>query len=192
MSHATKDWRALCAARKQRQLDAIPKQWTIHPPPHHSAHPNVLDVPKTCGLLTARELDITDTVNVVTLLDNLRTGQWSSVEVTTAFYKRAIVAHQLVSSSHSYLCIPIQLPSNAVFLDQLLDRDLHRPGAFPRTGSRYISPNPRKAHRTFAWSPNLSQGPVLPQRHGDHHGYFIFISSCTSQSRIYPQAMQVG
>ncbi|CDO71743.1 hypothetical protein BN946_scf184920.g27 [Trametes cinnabarina] len=88
------DWKALCAARKQRQLEQIPKEWTITPPP--DTQRNVLDVPRTCGLLTARELEITDTVNVDILLDKLRTGQWSSVEVTTAFYKRAIIAQQLV------------------------------------------------------------------------------------------------
>lgn len=90
------DWKALCAERKQRQLGLIPKEWTITLPP--DSQRNVLDVPRTCGLLTARELDITDTVNVAILLDNLRTGQWSSVEVTTAFYKRAIIAQQLVCS----------------------------------------------------------------------------------------------
>ncbi|KAI0358840.1 general amidase [Trametes cingulata] len=90
-----KDWRALCAERKQRQLEQIPEEWTITPPPDDQR--NVLDVPRTCGLLTARELEITDTVNVDILLDRLRTGHWSSVEVTTAFYKRAIVAHQLTN-----------------------------------------------------------------------------------------------
>ncbi|PIL30761.1 hypothetical protein GSI_06929 [Ganoderma sinense ZZ0214-1] len=109
-SETVKDWRALCAARKQRQLHAIPGDWSIHPPPHDPSHPNVLNVPQTCGLLTARELDITDTVNVETLLDNLRTGQWSSVEVTTAFYKRAIVAHQLTN------CL------TEIFIDQALAR----------------------------------------------------------------------
>ncbi|EIW65189.1 general amidase [Trametes versicolor FP-101664 SS1] len=89
------DWKTLCAERKQRQLDLIPKEWTITLPP--DSQRNVLDVPRTCGLLSARELDITDTVNVAILLDNLRTGQWSSVEVTTAFYKRAIIAQQLTN-----------------------------------------------------------------------------------------------
>ncbi|KAL1952417.1 hypothetical protein VTO73DRAFT_1566 [Trametes versicolor] len=89
------DWKTLCTERKQRQLDLIPKEWTITLPP--DSQRNVLDVPRTCGLLTARELDITDTVNVAILLDNLRTGLWSSVEVTTAFYKRAIIAQQLTN-----------------------------------------------------------------------------------------------
>ncbi|KAI9065795.1 general amidase [Trametes sanguinea] len=89
------NWQALCAARKQRQLEQIPKEWTITPPP--DSQRNVLDVPRTCGLLTPRELEITDTVDVDVLLDKLRTGQWSSVEVTTAFYKRAIIAQQLTN-----------------------------------------------------------------------------------------------
>ena len=88
------DWKALCAARKQRQLEQIPKEWTISLPPDNQR--NVLDIPSTCGLLSPRELEITDTVNVDILLDKLRTAQWSSVEVTTAFYKRAIIAQQLV------------------------------------------------------------------------------------------------
>lgn len=55
-------------------------------------------MPATSGLLSARELEITDTLDFETLLSNLANGIWSSVEVTTAFYKRAIIAHQLASS----------------------------------------------------------------------------------------------
>ncbi len=87
-------WQDLCTARKQRQTDSIPQEWFIQVPPEEQR--NVLDVPRTCGLLTARELEITDTDNVQTILDKLRTAVWSSVEVTTAFYKRAVIAHQLV------------------------------------------------------------------------------------------------
>ncbi|OBZ78579.1 Acetamidase [Grifola frondosa] len=54
-------------------------------------------VPITCGLLTTRELEITDTIDVEILLHKLRTAEWSSVDVTTAFYKRAIIAQQLTN-----------------------------------------------------------------------------------------------
>ena len=90
----SEDWKTLCAARKQRQLDAIPPQWRIDPPPEERR--NVLHVPLACGILTAREAQITETVNVETLLAKLHSAEWSSVEVTTAFYKRALVAQQLV------------------------------------------------------------------------------------------------
>ena len=88
------DWHALCAARKQRQLDLIPHEWRLQPPPDD--HRNVMDIPRSSGLLTPRELEITETVNVETILHKLATAEWSSVEVTTAFYKRAIIAQQLV------------------------------------------------------------------------------------------------
>ena len=90
-------WQDLCAARKQRQLDAIPKEWLIQTPADQQR--NVLDVPRTCGLLTPRELEITHTDNVQVLLDKLRTADWSAVEVTTAFYKRATIANQVVRAS---------------------------------------------------------------------------------------------
>ena len=89
-----KDWRALCAERKQKQIDSIPQDWIIQVP--SDKHCNVLDIPEKCGLLSARELAITNTTDVDTLLNKLATAVWSSVEVTLAFYKRAIIAHQLV------------------------------------------------------------------------------------------------
>ena len=55
-----------------------------------------MDVPELCGLLTDREVQITNTTDVEVLLGKLALGEWSSVDVTTAFYKRAIVAQQLV------------------------------------------------------------------------------------------------
>ncbi|KAI0717519.1 general amidase [Cerioporus squamosus] len=88
-------WQDLCAARKQRQQDSIPKEWLIETPPEE--HRNVLDVPRNCGLLTARELEITETDNVQTIFNKLHAAEWSSVQVTTAFYKRAINAHQLTN-----------------------------------------------------------------------------------------------
>ncbi|KAI0932940.1 hypothetical protein AcW1_000094 [Taiwanofungus camphoratus] len=89
------DWQTLCATRKRKQFDSIPSEWLIQLPSDKQS--NVLHVPAACGLLTARELEITDTVDVDTLLHKLRTAEWSSVEVTTAFYKRAIIAQQLTN-----------------------------------------------------------------------------------------------
>ena len=90
------DWQTRCAKRKQAQLDSIPKEWLIDPISEDQM--NVINVPKDCGLLSDRELEITETVDVEIILERLASGQWSSVEVTTAFYKRAIVAQQVVSS----------------------------------------------------------------------------------------------
>lgn len=87
-------WREIVRDKRARQAQSIPKDWFITCPDD-----TVLDVtrvPEQCGLLTTKELEITDTTDVALLLSKLASGEWSSVEVTTAFYKRAIVAQQLV------------------------------------------------------------------------------------------------
>lgn len=87
-------WSVLAADKKHRQQKAIPKEWLITPPPETTL--NVTGFPETCGLLTPQELAITNE-NVGILLKKLASGEWSAVDVTTAFYKRAIIAQQLVN-----------------------------------------------------------------------------------------------
>ena len=88
-------WEELCADKKRRQQEAIPKDWIITPPPDDVL--DVTGVPAQCGILNPLELEITETDDVDLILRNLASGRWSSVEVTTAYYKRAIVAQQVVS-----------------------------------------------------------------------------------------------
>lgn len=93
------NWQDIASERKRKQEDLIPPEWRIP-----SLSDDVLDVtpiPRTCGLLTGRELDITETTDVNLILSKLADGIWSAVEVTKAFYKRAIIAHQLVRTSSS-------------------------------------------------------------------------------------------
>ena len=94
-------WQDLVADKRHRQQAAIPQEWVLKAPPPQ----DVLDVrafPDTlqCGLLSDREVVITNTTDVELLLHKLASAEWSAVEVTTAFYKRAIVAQQLVSLQH--------------------------------------------------------------------------------------------
>lgn len=97
-------WQALSADRKQRQLDSIPPEWIIHVPPAHDHNSNVytrqsvMHVPETCGSLSPLDVEITNTIDIDILLGNMATARWSAVQVTTAFCKRAIIAHQLVLS----------------------------------------------------------------------------------------------
>ena len=93
---STKGWQELCAERKQKQNAQIPAEWVVTPP--SDSRGSVLDFPEKCGLLSDIELKITN-ATVDTLLGKLAIGHWSSVQVTTAFYKRAIIAHQLVRIS---------------------------------------------------------------------------------------------
>ncbi len=91
---AMSTWQERAAEKKRRQTASIPSEWLITPPADDVL--DVTDVPAGCGLLSARELEITAVNEVAVLLNKLATGEWSSVEVTTAFCKRAIIAHQLV------------------------------------------------------------------------------------------------
>jgi amidase len=92
-------WKERVADKRRRQQEAIPDDWRISAPGADVL--NVTAVPENCGLLSAEELEITNTADVAILLEKLASGAWSSVQVTTAFYKRAIVAQQLVMRQSS-------------------------------------------------------------------------------------------
>ena len=90
------DWKTLVADKLARREASIPKEWVITPPPD-----TVLDVssfPEKCGLLSEDEIEITNT-KTEDLLAKLTAGSITAVKVTTAFCKRAIIAHQLVSTN---------------------------------------------------------------------------------------------
>ncbi|KAL6309985.1 general amidase [Sparassis latifolia] len=89
-------WKEQVADKRKRQQEAIPPEWRYIDLPSNDQL-NVLDVPATCGLLTPLELEITNVSDVSVLLKQLASAQWSSVQVTTAFCKRAVIAHQLTN-----------------------------------------------------------------------------------------------
>ncbi|KAH9839323.1 general amidase [Rhodofomes roseus] len=89
-------WKSLAAEKRQRLADAIPKEWV----PSSIPGPQELDVtafPKQSRTLSGKEVKITEVTDVNALLKKLAMAEWSAVEVTTAFYKRAIIAHQLTN-----------------------------------------------------------------------------------------------
>lgn len=102
-------WKDQITDKQTRQKAAIPNEWLISPGAEHKL--NVMDVPETCGLLKQRELEITSIANVATLLRKLANAEWSALEVITAFYKRAIIAHQLVGPTR-ILCV--RLPADGM------------------------------------------------------------------------------
>ncbi|KAJ6783742.1 hypothetical protein PWT90_03382 [Aphanocladium album] len=83
------------AAIQQRLADSIPVELRL---PRHvvdSAPKNVTKIPRECGLLSERELEITENFDAVALAEAIASKVYTSVEVTTAFCKRASIAHQL-------------------------------------------------------------------------------------------------
>jgi amidase len=94
---ATKHWRELISEKKIRQKAAIPHEWILDNIPSEQTL-NVIDFPENSGLLSKKEIEITNS-QVGPLLERLADESWSAVEVTIAFSKRAVIAHQLVSNS---------------------------------------------------------------------------------------------
>ncbi len=91
---ASIQWREIVAQKRKEQADAIPIDWILDNLPPKEVF-NVVDFPEKCGLLTPKEIEITNT-EVDVLLEKLANSIWTSFDVTTAFCKRAIIAHQLV------------------------------------------------------------------------------------------------
>lgn len=56
---------------------------------------NVADFPRTSGILTDKELAITE-MSATALVDVMGKGQLGAEEVVVAFLKRSVVGHQLV------------------------------------------------------------------------------------------------
>jgi amidase len=94
-------WQDIAKATQQSILDSIPPQWQLSQSQKDSSVTDKRAIPETCGLLTPKQLEITETSAVV-LLEQLRTRALSSVEVTEAFCIRAAIAHQLVRSYPIY------------------------------------------------------------------------------------------
>lgn len=124
----TKHWTELISDKKTRQKAAIPQDWILgNIPPRETL--DVIDFPERSNLLSEREIEITNS-EVGTLLELLANGSWSALEVTIAFAKRAVIAHQLVSSVQ----VPVNFYSNkrtqprlTVSLKFLLNVQRHEP-----------------------------------------------------------------
>ncbi|KAJ5936286.1 hypothetical protein N7454_005584 [Penicillium verhagenii] len=127
------------AKQKQAELNAaIPPAWKLSAtiplltPAESIAEPkryeksNVMDIPRTCGVLTAKELDITENYDIRGLVLAMKEGKFKAETVIQAFCKRAAIAHQLTR------CLTQPLFDAALKrardLDDYLDRTGHPVG----------------------------------------------------------------
>lgn len=83
---------------------------------------DVTSVPRSSGLLTTDELDITENYDATALAAAIRGRRFTSVAVTKAFAKRAIIAHQLTC------CLTEWFMDEALAQAQGLDEHLDRTG----------------------------------------------------------------
>jgi amidase len=90
-------WQGISKCKKEEQWNRIPKEYRL-PNGFNVPTKNVLDVPRTCGLMSQKELDITENFDATALAQELAAGRLKSVEVVQAFCKRAAIVHQVVKS----------------------------------------------------------------------------------------------
>lgn len=95
------DWKTLVAQKRAEVDKELPQEWRLPTEILNtisaSANINVLAVPRECGVLTAKEIDITENHDAVALVEQMANKKLTASEVTLAFCKRAAIAHQVVS-----------------------------------------------------------------------------------------------
>ena len=122
---ATTNWKTIAALHREKQLEAIPSEWLVPEKQlqalRDAAGGKLVESKAVhrSGLLSEKELDITERYTASELLDRLHRQDLTSEEVVVAFSKRASLAQQLVSTS----LFTVQNKTN-IAKDMLPDRDL--------------------------------------------------------------------
>jgi Asp-tRNA(Asn)/Glu-tRNA(Gln) amidotransferase A subunit family amidase len=118
-------WKEI-AHRKRAQRDAaIPTDWKldhIYLPKENGEPESVLAVPQQCGILTAKEIQITSHFNAGGIIREITSRRITAKQVTTAFCKRAAVAQQLTN------CLTEPLFASALRRADFLDKYLAEQG----------------------------------------------------------------
>lgn len=87
-------WQEAAQQKKDAIDNAIPPQWRLGQP-YNQLPSDVRSVPRTCGILSPEQIDITERT-ASDLVEQLRSGKISSTKVVEAFCARAAIAQQLV------------------------------------------------------------------------------------------------
>lgn len=89
------NWQAISQAAQADLLQAIPPRWRIDAKSYDGLS-DVTRVPLTCGILTPRQIEITE-LTATELAGRIRSRTLKATEILEAFGARAAIAHQLVS-----------------------------------------------------------------------------------------------
>ncbi|ERS96176.1 amidase [Sporothrix schenckii 1099-18] len=119
---------------------------------------DVTDVPRTCGLLTDWEIEVTERYDATALVDLLATRKITAVALLHAFRKRASIAHQLTN------CLTELLPE-AITAAEAADAHIAETGkplgplhGLPVSLKEQIAVSGHATHAAFvAWIDNETQ-----------------------------------
>ncbi|KAF2485720.1 amidase signature domain-containing protein [Neohortaea acidophila] len=87
-------WRSIASRKQEERASRIPHAWLLPSSIDPNRH-DVLDVPRESGILSPAELRLTGEYDATALLAGLGSGLLKSVDVVTAFCKRAAIAQQV-------------------------------------------------------------------------------------------------
>lgn len=77
---ASTDWQSLASAKRKANASKIPAEWRLAPQYMNNVDPgsdlNVLGIFAQCGILSLREIEITESVDATALLEKVTTGQY--------------------------------------------------------------------------------------------------------------------
>jgi Asp-tRNA(Asn)/Glu-tRNA(Gln) amidotransferase A subunit family amidase len=118
----TETWQAIATRKQKERASRIPEQWLLSPNNIDHNRLNVLSVPRESGILTDKELSITEQFDATGLVSELASGRLKSVDVVTAFCKRAAIAQQVTN------CLTEMLFNDAIARAKQLDEYLAKNG----------------------------------------------------------------
>ncbi|CEF85401.1 hypothetical protein FGSG_07612 [Fusarium graminearum PH-1] len=98
---ATTSWKALAALHREKQVEAVPKEWLIPEEQLETLKEGDRLIESKAvqrsGLLSTKEIDITERFTASELLGKIHSQELTSEEVVVAFSKRASLAQQLTA-----------------------------------------------------------------------------------------------
>ncbi|KAF3006886.1 hypothetical protein E8E13_011058 [Curvularia kusanoi] len=118
----TDQYETLRAATLDKLAVKVPSDLVLTPSLILNPSTDVSGIPETCGLLTAREIEITENYSAVGLAKAIASKDLTAVEVATSFAKRAIIAHQLTC------CLTQWLMNEAILRAKELDDYMEKNG----------------------------------------------------------------
>ncbi|WWC68261.1 uncharacterized protein I206_102184 [Kwoniella pini CBS 10737] len=118
-------WQDTAAQYRAERDKLFPKEWLLEVPPSDDVL-DVREIPTLPGILSELELEITETLTVTELLEAIKNGEYTSLQVAQAFCHRATIAHQLTN------CL------TEVFFDKAFARAKELDGYYAKTGKTVV------------------------------------------------------
>lgn len=91
----TAPWKPTVHHKRSLQLASIPPAWRLPSSSQPPSPQTTIEIIHSSNILNPQELQWTETADICALLSHLASREVSSVQLTTAFCKRAAIAQQL-------------------------------------------------------------------------------------------------